>query len=282
MRLAALCFGAILTIMLNSIRQIFRRPKAPVKLPAVPEGERYYVVGDVHGRLDLFDALRRAIEDDDAASPQARSIVVLLGDLVDRGPQSAGVIAGAREWQGLRPLRCLAGNHEEMFLDSFEDKDVLRHFLKHGGRETIMSYGISRNELDALTLGELQDELVRLIPSEDRAFLQTFEELIVAGDYVFVHAGVDPARAMDDQDRSDLLWIRERFLRHTDPLSHVVVHGHTIFEDVEDRGHRIGIDTGAFRTGVLTGLVLDGTQRRYIQAVDTDGTITIRHTGGIT
>ncbi len=78
------------------------------------------------------------------------------------------------------------------------------------------------------------------------------------------------------------MWIRERFLRHADPLSHVVVHGHTIFEDIEDRGHRIGIDTGAFRTGVLTALVLDGTQQRYIQAVETDGTITIRHTGGMT
>lgn len=268
--------------MLNSLRQIFRRPRAPVKLPAVPEGERYYVIGDVHGRLDLFDALRRAIEEDDGASPQSRSTVVLLGDLVDRGPQSAGVIAAAREWQGQRPLRCLAGNHEEMFLESFEDKDVLRHFLKHGGRETIMSYGISRTELDALTLGELQDELARLIPQGDRAFLQSLDEMIVAGDYVFVHAGVDPSRAIDDQSRSDLLWIRERFLRHPDPLSHVIVHGHTIFEDIEDRGHRIGIDTGAFRTGVLTALVLDGTQQRYIQAVETDGTIAIRHTGGIT
>lgn len=267
--------------MFSFIRQIFRRPKAPVKLTAVPEGERFYVVGDVHGRLDLFDALRHAIEDDDGASPQAQSTVVLLGDLIDRGPQSAGVIAAAREWQSRRPLRCLVGNHEEMFLESFEDKDVLRHFLKHGGRETIMSYGISREALDALTLGELQAELTQLIPEGDRAFLQSLDEMIVAGDYIFAHAGVDPLRAMDDQSRSDLLWIRERFLRHADPLSHVIVHGHTIFEDIEDRGHRIGIDTGAFRTGVLTALVLDGTQRRYIQAVDIDGTITIRHTGGI-
>jgi serine/threonine protein phosphatase 1 len=270
--------------MLNTIRQIFRKAKAPARLTSVPEGERYYVVGDVHGRLDLFDALRQAIEADDASAASAgatRSTVVLLGDLVDRGPQSAGVIAAAREWQSRRPLRCLAGNHEEMFLDSFEDKDVLRHFLKHGGRETIMSYGISRKDLDALTLGELQDELLRLIPQDDRAFLQSLEEMVIAGDYVFVHAGVDPTRAIEDQNRSDLLWIRERFLRHVDPLSHVVVHGHTIFEDIEDRGHRIGIDTGAFRTGVLTALVLEGTERRYIQAVDTDGTITIRHTGGI-
>jgi len=267
--------------MLNSIRQIFRRASAPAKLATVPEGERYYVVGDVHGRLDLFDALRRAIETHDGASPASRSTVVLLGDLVDRGPQSAGVIAAAREWQSRRPLRCLAGNHEEMFLDSFEDKDVLRHFLKHGGRETIMSYGISRKDLDALTLGELQDELVRLIPQDDRAFLQSLDEMVIAGDYVFVHAGVDPSRPIEDQNRNDLLWIRERFLRHVDPLSHVVVHGHTIFEDVEDRGHRIGIDTGAFRTGVLTALVLEGAERRYIQAVDADGTITIRYTGGI-
>lgn len=270
-------FGADRSTMLKSLTKIFSREKAQSSRPAVPEGERYYVVGDVHGRCDLFEELRHAIEQDDLDRGDIDSTVVLLGDLVDRGPDSRGVVANAREWQANRKMRCLAGNHEEMFLESFDDTDVLRHFIKHGGRETILSYGITRERLRSATLDELQEDLKALVPQEHRNFLQSFEDIILAGDYAFVHAGIDPSRPIDQQQRSDLLWIRERFLRSIEPMSHVVVHGHTIFEDIEDRGHRIGIDTGAFRTGVLTALVLEGTTRRYIQAVEQDGSITIRH-----
>lgn len=267
--------------MINALRNIFRPATAKKSSSAVPDGERYYVMGDVHGRCDLFDELALAIEADVLESgggeEACASTVVLLGDLVDRGPDSAGVVRLAREWQTRRRVRCLAGNHEEMFLESFADTKVLRHFVKHGGRETIMSYGLDRRQYDALEIQELQDAMHRIVPQADRDFLAGFEDMIVIGDYVLVHAGIDPARAIDEQERSDLLWIRERFLRSIEPFSHVVVHGHTIFEKVEDRGHRIGIDTGAFRTGVLTALVLEGTQRRYIQAIEQDGTISIHH-----
>ena len=166
-----------------------------------------------------------------------------------------------------------------MFLESFDDTEKLRHFLKHGGRETVLSYDIDPVAYNALTLKELQDEIRRIVPMEDREFLRGFEEMIVAGDYLFVHAGIDPSRPIEEQRRGDLLWIRERFLRHAQPFDHVVVHGHTIFDEVEDRGHRIGIDTGAFRSGRLTALMLEGHERSYIQAVDHDGAIQIEHTG---
>lgn len=263
--------------MLRSLTQLFRSPAPVMPPPAVPDGERWYVIGDIHGRCDLLDALVTAIDDDDAQAGEAASTVVFLGDLIDRGPESAGVVAVTRAWQRRRTVRCLAGNHEEMFLESFTDFEMLRHFLRHGGRETILSYGIEREVYDALTLEELQAEMARLVPEEDRAFLSGLEEWIEAGDYLFVHAGIDPTRAFDEQRRSDLLWIRERFLRHADPFSHVVVHGHTIFDEVEDTGHRIGIDTGAFRTGRLTALVLEGSARRTIQAVERDGAIAIEH-----
>jgi serine/threonine protein phosphatase 1 len=263
--------------MLRSIAQLFRSP-VPASPPAsAPEGERWYVIGDVHGRRDLLAALRDAIDSDDAGAAPARTTVVLLGDLVDRGPDSAGVVALVREWGGARPVRVLAGNHEEMFLDSFEDLELLRHFLRHGGRETLLSYGLERDRYNAMTLEEVQDEMRRIVPPEDREFLHSAEEMIEVGDYLLVHAGINPAVPVEEQRRSDLLWIRERFLRHDDPFSHVIVHGHTIFEEVEDARTRIGIDTGAYRTGRLTALVLEGSARRIIQAVEREGAIAIEH-----
>ena len=256
--------------MLNALRNIFR-PRPKPRLPSVPEGSRYYVIGDIHGRLDLFEAMVAEIETDDASRSVAETHVVLLGDLVDRGPDSAGVVARARGWQAQRSVRILAGNHEEMFLGAFDKPEVLRHFLKHGGRETILSYGLSKKQFNAMTLDELFELLPSLVPAEERQYLADFEEMIVAGDYLFVHAGIDPALPLDQQKRRDLLWIRDRFLNHQGPLDKVVVHGHTIFDRVMDCGNRIGIDTGAFRSGVLTALVLEADQRRVIQASQTDG-----------
>ena len=256
--------------MLNILRNLFR-PRPRPRLPAVPDGTRYYVIGDIHGRLDLFDAMIAEIETDDVARADGETHVVLLGDLVDRGPDSAGVVARTRAWQAQRSVRVLAGNHEEMFLDAFEKPEVLRHFLKHGGRETILSYGLSKKQFNAMSLDELFELLPRLIPQEERNYIAAFEEMIVAGDYLFVHAGIDPAVPLAEQRRRDLLWIRDRFLNHEGPLDKVVVHGHTIFDRVMDCGNRIGIDTGAFRSGVLTALVLETDQRRVIQASRTDG-----------
>ena len=263
-------------MILAPLSKLFRRETARQTAPCVPAGERYYVVGDIHGRLDLFEALVGAIEEDEATAPAAMAHVVLLGDLIDRGPDSAGVIKRARKWRKKRQVRIIAGNHEEMFLESFRDAEVLRHFLKHGGRETILSYGLSPKDYRKLTFKELFERLPQIVPQEDRDFVAGFEDMIVAGDYVFVHAGIDPKLPLEQQRRSDLLWIRERFLRHEGPLPKIVVHGHTIFDEIEDRRHRIGIDTGAFRSGMLTALVLEGAQRRSIQAIAKDGRIKIK------
>lgn len=254
-------------------------PPAPGNLPRVPAGERYYVIGDIHGRLDLFDALIDGIEADDAGCRPANTTVVMLGDLIDRGPDSAGVIRRARDWCGQRRVRILMGNHEEMFLQSFEDIEVLRHFLKHGGRETILSFGIKRKKFNELSLKQLLRQMPRIVPEADRAFLASFEGMVIAGDYAFVHAGIDPGVPLSEQKRADLLWIRERFLRHRGPFEKTIVHGHTIFDKVEYHGHRIGVDTGAFRSGVLSALVLQGETRRVIQSVMTGSAILIRNEG---
>ncbi|WFL79006.1 metallophosphoesterase family protein [Altererythrobacter arenosus] len=265
--------------MFEPLRKIFRSTAPQADMPCVPDGQRYYVVGDIHGRLDLLEKLADAIEDDDRRAGTAETTVVLLGDLVDRGPESAGVLRFAREWQARRLVRILAGNHEEMFLESFVDQEVLRHFLKHGGRETILSYGIPRSEFNGLSMDELFEKLPELVPQIDRDFMMGFEELIVAGDYAFVHAGIDPTRPLDQQKRRDMLWIRDRFLRHEGALPKVIVHGHTIFDEVHDCGNRIGIDTGAFRSGILTALVLEGDRRRTIQSVEVEDRIVIENEG---
>lgn len=241
----------------------------------MPAGQRAYVVGDIHGRLDLFEELIGAIERDDLDAAPAQTTVILLGDLVDRGPDSAGVIDRARRWKTARRVRILAGNHEEMFLQSFADLNMLRHFLKHGGRETVLSYGVDQRRYNDASLEELQDIMRCHVPDADRRFLESFEEYITLGGYAFVHAGITPEIPLEAQSRQDLLWIRDPFLSFTGQHSHVIVHGHTIVEQVEERPNRIGIDTGAYRFGRLTALVLEGSEHRYIQTVQDEAGIRI-------
>jgi serine/threonine protein phosphatase 1 len=265
--------------MLDALRNIFRSGSrgASAPLPSVPPGQRYYVIGDIHGRLDLYEALIEGIEADDANLAPRDTHVVLLGDLIDRGPESAGVIERTRQWQAQREVRVLVGNHEEMLLEAVERPEVLKHFLRHGGRETVLSYGLTRKQYSELTIEELLELVRELIPEKDLEYIRTFDEYIVAGDYLFVHAGIDPMVPLAEQSRRDMLWIRDRFLNHEGPLEKVVVHGHTIFDTVLDCGNRIGIDTGAFRSGVLSALMLEDDQKRVMQAIDDNGHISIFH-----
>lgn len=248
--------------MMRSLRQLFRLP-GKAQAPSVPTGRRIYAVGDIHGRDDLFEAMVEAIDRD--AQNAKSSTVILLGDLVDRGPDSARVIARARKWQQERDVRILAGNHEEMFVESFRRKDVLRHFLRFGGRETLLSYGIQPRARNKAELMALQELIASHVPAADLAFIRTFEEMIVIGGYAFVHAGIVPEIPLKQQQGLDLRWIREPFLSYEEPHSHVIVHGHTIYERAVIRPNRIGIDTGAFNSGRLTTLVLEGTGRRLIE-----------------
>ena len=260
--------------MLDALKKLFSRPQPqsqPSPQAALPDGQRIYAIGDVHGRLDLFLALITAIEADDAARGFAQTTIILLGDLVDRGADSAGVLQAARALQQRRNVRILCGNHEEMMLKSMEELEVFRHFLRHGGRETIQSFGVPVSAFAGLDLDEMQSLLKRSVPPSEVAFIQGFEDSITVGDYLFVHAGVAPGVPLEEQKSSDLRWIREPFLSHPDPFGAVVVHGHTIRDEAEDRGNRIGIDTGAFQSGRLTAVVLEGTSRRFIQTQQDEG-----------
>jgi serine/threonine protein phosphatase 1 len=216
----------------------------------LPPGLRVYAIGDVHGRDDLLARLHAAIAADWAAAPAERAAVVHLGDYVDRGPDSPGVvrriagpppIAGA-EWVLLR------GNHEVMMLDAIApDAPPEMQFLwqANGGRATLAAY---RGP----------------VPERDRQILRGLALSWRAGDYLFVHAGINPRKPLEAQSEKDLLWMREPFLSWPDKLEAVVVHGHTPAPEPEVLQHRIGIDTGAAGGGALTCLVLEGDGLRFL------------------
>jgi len=237
---------------------------------AVPDKERIYAIGDIHGRLDLLDKLLAMIEAEEAAYGGPATLL-LLGDLVDRGPQSAQVVERVMGLEASRPpgtVRCILGNHEEVFLAAVQgDERAFRFFTKIGGCETILSYGVTDSEYRDLDYPALMQRMQELVPAKHIEFLSRFEDLIVVGDYAFVHAGIRPEEPLARQKSKDLRWIRDDFLNYRGALEKVVVHGHTISDEVEDHSHRIGLDTGAYASGKLTAMGFEATNRWIVQAV---------------
>lgn len=249
------------------VLKLLRRAIETAPPPArVPDGLRVYAIGDIHGRLDLLDQLLFRIEADERARGGARTQLIFLGDLVDRGPDSAGVVQRCLELQQSgRAVRFLMGNHEEVFLKALRgSQEALRFFVKIGGRATILSYGFSEQEYGALDYDDLLPALIERVPSAHVEFLDSFEDRIAVGDYLFVHAGIRPRVPVEEQTGGDLRWIRNEFLDFRGSHGAIVVHGHTICDEVEERQNRIGIDTGAFASGRLTALGLEGGQRWYL------------------
>ncbi len=240
----------------------------PLDIARVPDGMRIYAIGDIHGRNDLLKALLAKIDADDAGREPAETHLIFLGDLMDRGPDSAGVIETAMALaQTGRKVRFLMGNHEEVFVRACRKRDakVTRFFLRIGGEATVLSYPITRAEYITLDMEQLSERLTNLVPHEHLDFIDNFEDQIVIGDYAFVHAGIRPGVPLSEQKPSDLRWIREEFVDQRGDLEKVVVYGHTIYDEVEERGSRIGIDTGAYASDKLTALALEGGERWYLQ-----------------
>ena len=239
---------------------------------ALPPGERAYAIGDIHGRRDLLEELLKRIDNDDASRGPARTHLILLGDLIDRGPDSAGVVRFVGELMAAsNRVRLVKGNHEEVFVKAAQGSArAARGLLAMGGAETLASYGIHQEEADHGTLQDLAELIRARIPPDAIALLDRGEDMVRFGDYLFVHAGIRPGKPLDQQTGADLRWIREPFLsaRRRDPW--MVIHGHTP-NDTVDTGHqRIGIDTGAFMTGVLTAIGLEGDERWFLQT-DAEG-----------
>ena len=237
-----------------------------LKAPKGKAGARAYAVGDIHGRLDLLDDMLARIEADIAAREPRRNFIIFLGDLIDRGPESAGVVERLRTYKpaNARPI-FLAGNHEEVFMRLLAgEKNILSSWLKFGGAECAQSYGLDPDMLRRLDEEPALQQIASRVPASHREFLETFADTFRFGDYLFVHAGIRPGIGLTEQDRHDLRWIRDPFLSDAKEHGFVVVHGHTIVERVEERPNRIAIDTGAYHSGVLTSVAIEDDARWFI------------------
>lgn len=228
------------------------------------ENKRLYVIGDIHGRLDLLDRVIAAIGRD-VERHGSDALTVTLGDYIDRGPASRGVLDRLIGNPFPTPHVALKGNHEELLEGFIDDPTVAEHWRRLGGLETLHSYGVP---VSGVMVGknyeEAADRLRAALPAEHASFLQSLKTSLSYGRYFLCHAGVRPGVPLEKQSAKDLLWIRDEFLNSTKDFGKIVVHGHTPVEEPEVLANRINIDTGAFATGRLTCVVLTEDGYRFL------------------
>lgn len=226
---------------------------------SVPDGTRIYAVGDIHGCSNLLNGLMRGIDADCRRRPVIRPITVFVGDYIDRGPSSRDVLDLLLRWGQDNDTIFLRGNHETFLPRFLADSRTLEVWRQYGGLETLLSYGLKPTlNPDRSEQVRLAGELAKTLPDEHIDFLQSLDLVYGCGDFLFVHAGIRPGVPIHEQTEDDLLWIREEFLAHEQPFERFVVHGHTPVSTPDLRSNRINIDTGAFATGRLTCIVIEG------------------------
>jgi serine/threonine protein phosphatase 1 len=224
-----------------------------------PEGMRIYAIGDVHGRLDLLSQLIRRIDDHRARNPIGTAVEIFLGDYVDRGPSSCQVIEFLIDRVATHSAICLRGNHEELLLQFLQNSSIYKTWFDLGGAATLLSYGVvPGRQLLGADLESLRTAFRAAMPATHLEFLNSLPYSHTFGEYFFVHAGVRPGIAIARQAPHDMMWIREVFLSSKADFGKVIVHGHTPVMEPEILANRINIDTGAYATGKLTCLVVDG------------------------
>jgi serine/threonine protein phosphatase 1 len=233
--------------------------------PRIPRGVRVYAVGDIHGRADLLKHTFSRIDLDTLERRVTRPIEVYLGDYIDRGPDSRDVLEQLIARSKSREIVCLKGNHETFPLQFAADPGSLRDWAQMGGLDTLISYGLRPPvHPDAEESGALATAFGTALPSSHRRFLTQLVSHLTCGDFFFVHAGVRPGIPLRAQQEADLLWIREDFLQSEDDHGKIIVHGHTPVLEPEFWPNRINIDTGAYATGRLTCLIIEGDKLSFL------------------
>ncbi len=234
------------------------------------DGERVYAIGDLHGCAHLLDAMHDVIRADLRGRP-AKAEIVYLGDYVDRGPDTSGVLDRlAFPAPDLPPTTALMGNHESVFLEFLDGADVSEALRSFGGWESLRSYGIEPTEIPGRAwIDAARDRLETRMPAAHRALLNGLAFFYDRPPYFFCHAGVRPGVPVLKQEREDLIWIRNDFLRSKEDFGRIVVHGHTPVSAPDVRKNRVNVDTGAYKTGVLSCAVLE---LDAINVISTDGT----------
>lgn len=256
------------------MKLLLGRARQARKVPAkVPEGVLVYAIGDAHGRADLLAPLLDAVLADSAGAE--RAIIVGLGDYVDRGPDSRGVVELMLD-AARRPsitLHALRGNHDQALTDFLADAETGPGWVRHGGGDTLASYGVMppADPGDMRAWRDTREAFAAALPDAHRRFFADLALSFACGGYLFVHAGVRPGVALSAQTARDLMWIRDPFLTAVRPLEKLVVHGHTPSPQIHADHRRIGLDTGAHASGVLSACRLEGGERRFLQAIARPG-----------
>lgn len=230
---------------------------------------RLYAIGDVHGRRDLLAEMHARIRAEIIRDRPPDWRIIHLGDYVDRGPDSKGVLDLLLSAQAADArVLMLAGNHDVGFLEFLAHPVPTGLFARYGGVETARSYGIGLEFDSPALFRQGSDALAQSVPADHVELLSALPYSQIFGDFFFCHAGIRPGVPLDQQDRMDLIWIREAFLEWPHLHPKVVVHGHTPVPQAEVMGNRVDVDTGAFRTGRLTALVIDGAEKRFLGVAD--------------
>jgi serine/threonine protein phosphatase 1 len=227
----------------------------PASLPAQT---RIYAVGDIHGRFDLLTDIIARIDDDLQRRPIGQSVEVYLGDYIDRGPDSSSVIDLLAHRMVRNHAICLRGNHEAMMEAFLRDPEALDDWLQMGGQQTLVSYGMSAHVIEQAALDNVHQDFQDALPRTHELFLQCLRNNFCCGDFLFVHAGIRPNVLIELQEDQDMLWIRDEFLDAEQDHGKYIVHGHTPVAYPDIRSNRVNIDTGAWRSGVLTCVAIEG------------------------
>ncbi len=244
----------------------FKSKQAKNTIASGPLGERAYIIGDVHGCLDALHNLLHKIEQHNAEQKQAKTCIVFLGDLIDRGPHSKGVIDFLSTYSpDFAELVFLMGNHEEVFLDILSgSSDALTSWFGFGGKPCARSYEVENLGQIHIDPTPLVHQLIQNVPQHHKDFISGFKDYFIFGDYLCVHAGISPRVKLENQKPHHLRWIRKPFINYKKKHPYIIVHGHTVVEQATNYGNRIALDTGAGKGGNLTALCIEGSSTHFL------------------